>query len=108
MNLFNTETAFQKIERYGGTPVKIEEEDYYEALEVLPPIYLKGASWFAMGEAHSHAGNGEPRHHCFARICGEFYGLLGTRSEAEERFEKLQEKNKGEIDELVAALDGVR
>jgi len=103
MNLFETRNVFQRIDD-APAPLKIEEEDYYEALEVVPPIYLKGASWFAMGEVKSHRGDGEPIYYCFARIAGEFFGMTGTRSEAEAEFTKMAEKEKARIKKLYDGL----
>jgi hypothetical protein len=70
-------------------PVEVTEEQYWEALEVLPPIYLKGVSWFAVSEAWSHNGNGVPIYHCFAQIAGKHFGTVGTCVEARRKFEEF-------------------
>jgi hypothetical protein len=79
---------YQRIEAGSPAPVEITEEDFYDALEVLPPIYLKGASWFAMSEPKTHTEKNEPVYYCFARIQGTFYGVIGTTGEARQKFEE--------------------
>ena len=85
------ESAWKRIEAAAGAVVKVTEEEYYEALEVLPPIYLRGSSWFAVSEANNHDRFGDPIFYCFARIRGKFYGVLESASFAKKKFnEKLE------------------
>lgn len=76
----------------GAEIAEVTKEGYWEALEVLPPIYLFNANThtFAVCEAHSHNGKGESVHHCFTIWRGKYYGTLGTLNEARERFAALK------------------
>jgi len=85
------ETFYARIKN-SDVPVEVTEEEYWEALEVLPPIYIKGTSWFAVSEAYSHTyvtGHAEPVYHCFAKIGGKYWGTLGTLPAAKEAFDKI-------------------
>lgn len=67
-------------------PVEVTEDLYWEALEVMPPIYRKGC--FGVGEPLRHTATGEVVTYWFASRGGSFYGMVGTSGEAEAAFAK--------------------
>jgi hypothetical protein len=80
------DTGFGKVQVANGELVEVTEEDYMEALEVLPPIYIRDATWFAVSEIYTHNRDGHPVYYCFGRINGKYYGVLGTLPDAKARF----------------------
>lgn len=84
---------YERIKQ-AGEVVEVTEDEYWESLEVLPPIYIKGVSWFAVSEAYSHNGKGEPIYHCFAQIAGKYYGTIGTTEEARIAFIRKMNKER--------------
>lgn len=82
-------SAFERIKRSDG-PVEVTEDDYWYALEVLPPIYLHGRSrgGFAMGEALTSNGHNEPVYYCFTKQADKYFGCKGTIEEAREIFKR--------------------
>lgn len=69
-----------------GEIVETSEAVANHALEALPPIYAKGC--FGLGEPLSHDWEtGEAISNFFAQIDGRWYGTIGTKKQAEERFE---------------------
>src|SRR4051812_49130421 len=81
---------YDRITEAKGGVVEVSEEDYWESLEMLPPRYIQGVSWFAVSEPYTHRGDGEPVYHCFAQIATKYYGCLGTVTEARETFTRKQ------------------
>lgn len=80
MNIFDT------IKENGSTPTKVDEDTYWYALEVLPPIYAKGC--FGMGEQYSFSPDGQPTYYWFTSRKthapdAEFYGIIATKAQAE-------------------------
>lgn len=62
-----------------GGFVRCTEEDYYEALNVLPPIYFRGG--FAMSEPYDGFGK-LTRFYCFWKVGNNFWCSLCTLAEA--------------------------
>jgi hypothetical protein len=58
--------------------VAITEEFYWQAMEVLPPIYLNGG--FAVPEPLTHDADDRPVYACFAQVGKKHYGIYSTRS----------------------------
>ena len=81
MNIFDTIAA-------SPVPITVDEDTYWYALEVLPPIY--GYGCFAMGEAAGYASTGEYTYYWFTKLKGIFYGILGTKIQAENAFREIQ------------------
>lgn len=61
-------------------PVEVTEDEYWQMLEVLPPIYVKGGflvmeamTGTALGEAHAH----------YAERGGRFFARYSVRGRAE-------------------------
>ena len=87
--LTNT-NPFDAIREYPDHVHQVDEETYWYALEVLPPIYAKGC--WAMSEAWSHDHQtGEATYYWFAangpvlKKGTKFYATLATRAQAEDR-----------------------
>lgn len=66
--------AYQEIEDNwkAGRDVwtEVTEDFYYQALEVLPPIYRPGG--FMVGEAYTHTAS-DAIHAGFVQTCGRFF-----------------------------------
>ncbi len=59
--------------------LEVTHEDYWYALEVLPPIYLQGLSAFGVGEAANHDRNGHAVRSVFAQIGERYFAREITR-----------------------------
>lgn len=69
-------------------PVEVTEALYFEAMDVMPPIYATGC--FAVGEALAHDNHGYPIYHWFAEIRGRYYGFCGLKAHATIAFANLR------------------
>ena len=80
--------AFIAMKNNGTNPIIVPEDTYWYALEVLPPIYCVGG--FAMGEqAGYNSQQATGTFYWFTKKAGVFYGLLGTKKDAQINFAKL-------------------
>lgn len=68
-----------------GTIVEVTERLLNDALNVMPPIYVRGC--FALGEPLSHNIYGEGVFYHFAQMADDrCYGMIGTNNEAGHAF----------------------
>lgn len=59
-------SAWAKVEKQPGAWVEITDEDYWEALEVMPPIYFSGG--FAVSEPTRHTAEDVPVYLCIKQL----------------------------------------
>lgn len=77
---------WQKIE-HSDKPVVIHVDTYYHYLNVLPPMDGKGC--FGLGEPYDHTNSGKIITVWCCQRGGLYYGFLGTKTEAEEFYNKM-------------------
>ena len=66
---------------------EVSEAFYWQALEVMPPVYAAGG--FLVGEPWSHTVNNEPIAAAFFTTRGKFYGTMSTPRGMAKRVEGL-------------------
>lgn len=72
---------FFKLAEESSAPIKVTEDFYWYAIEILPPISANG--WCGLGEAHNHTGQGEILTFWVCRRSENYYCFYGTKTQAE-------------------------
>jgi len=56
---------------------EVSESFYWQAMEVLPPVYADGG--FLVGEPWRHMDNGQPLRVAFSTWGGRYFAIISTR-----------------------------
>jgi hypothetical protein len=83
-------SSFDEMTEKIGQAVQVPEDDYWYALEVLPPIY--GKKCFAMGELYT-----ADKYFWFSQIGADYFGVLANQEIAESVFADLRTAKASEI-----------